>query len=181
MEIELRRYQEQDAGCLLEAARESSAEVYPWLPWCHPVLTIEEVSDWIATQIRAWDAGTAFELAIWNETGRYLGGCGVNLVNPVHKVANLGYWVRSSDVGRGVASRAVTKAARWAFGHTDLHRLEILCSTANTASQRVAEKAGATREGILRSRLHLHGRQHDAVVYSIVPPAISDDPRLKLF
>jgi RimJ/RimL family protein N-acetyltransferase len=37
----------------------------------------------------------------------------------------------------------------------------------NLASQRVAEKAGATREGILRGRLILHDVAHDAVMFSL--------------
>jgi ribosomal-protein-serine acetyltransferase len=171
MEIELRRYQRADAGPLLEAAHESSAEVYPWLPWCHLDLQMSEVADWLEDQVRAWDEKTAFEFAIWARDGRFLGGCGVNLLNSFHQVANLGYWVRTSAVGRGVASQAVRKAAAWAFENTDLQRLEILCSTRNHASQRVAEKAGALREGVARSRLRIHEQQHDAVVYSLVRDA----------
>jgi len=57
---------------------------------------------------------------------------------------------------------------RWGFEHTDLTRLEIIVAAGNLASQRVAEKAGATREGTLRSRLILHGACLDAAVYSFV-------------
>jgi ribosomal-protein-serine acetyltransferase len=36
-------------------------------------------------------------------------------------------------------------------------------------SQRVAEKSGALREGVLRNRLLLHGKIHDAAMYSLTP------------
>ena len=57
---------------------------------------------------------------------------------------------------------------RWAFENTNLNRVEIVASTMNFASLRVAEKAGAVREGVLRRRLLLHGVTHDAMVFSFV-------------
>lgn len=56
----------------------------------------------------------------------------------------------------------------WASENTELERLEILVSTPNAASVRVAEKAGAVREGVLRARLHVNGHAHDAFVFSFV-------------
>ena len=70
--------------------------------------------------------------------------------------------------GHGVAVCAVGLPADYAFQETDLVRLEILCAFANVRSQRVAEKVGAVREGVLRDRLLLHDTPHDAVMFSIV-------------
>jgi RimJ/RimL family protein N-acetyltransferase len=58
--------------------------------------------------------------------------------------------------------------ADWAFANTNLERLEIVVAVGNGRSERVAEKAGASREGTMRSRLYIHDRPHDAVMYSIV-------------
>jgi RimJ/RimL family protein N-acetyltransferase len=63
-----------------------------------------------------------------------------------------------------VAARLV---AEYAFRETDLIRLEIVCAVANTRSQRVAEKVGAVREGMLRSR-RLSSGPSDAAMYSLV-------------
>jgi RimJ/RimL family protein N-acetyltransferase len=63
--------------------------------------------------------------------------------------------------------------ADFAFRETDLLRLEIVCALGNVASQRVAERAGAVREGVLRHRLLLHGEPVDAVMYSLVRPTRS--------
>ena len=76
--------------------------------------------------------------------------------------------MRTSAAGHGVARTAVTQVAAWAYAHTDLMRLEIIAATGNVASQRVAEHAGARREGVLRSRLFVRGQFQDAVVFSIV-------------
>ena len=50
-----------------------------------------------------------------------------------------------------------------------MNRLEILAAVDNIASQRVAEKAGAIREGIMRNRLVIHGKLYDAVMFSLIP------------
>ena len=51
----------------------------------------------------------------------------------------------------------------------ELERIEIIMSTSNEKSRRVAEKTGARFEGTLRNRLRLHQKLHDAHVYSIIP------------
>lgn len=55
------------------------------------------------------------------------------------KCANLGYWVRTSATGSGVAPIAVRQAATRAFSTTELHRLEIVVAVKNVRSIRVAE------------------------------------------
>lgn len=67
-----------------------------------------------------------------------------------------------------MATAATRLLARWGFAHTKLNRLELIISTKNLASLRVATKAGAVREGTLRSRLLLHGETHDAEVFSFI-------------
>jgi len=169
-DVAIRPYQETDAPALYEAARESIGDVYAWLPWCHSSYTLEEARDWTKTRPRLFDEGAEYNFVIVDAERRFLGGCGLNQINRVHRFANLGYWVRSSAAGQGVAPTAVRRLAAFAFGSTDLVRLEIVCAVGNVRSQRAAEKGGATREGMLRQRLLIHGRRHDAVMYSIVRP-----------
>lgn len=164
----IRPYAATDASALHEAARESVADVHPWLPWCHSEYRLEDAETWIKSRVEAFTNRTEFSFLIEDENGRFLGGCGLNHISELHRLANLGYWVRTSAAGQGVASHAVQTLAQWAFANTNLERLEIVVAIGNTRSQRVAEKAGAHREGILRSRLFIHDRPHDAVLYSIV-------------
>jgi len=167
-EVRIRRYQLDDAADLFEAARESVADVYPWLSWCHPDYSIEEAEEWVTFQAQAFERGAEYEFVITDGTGRYLGGCGLNHVNINDRVANLGYWVRTGETGHGAAQQAVRNVVEFAFSKTNLERLEIVCAVENRASQRVAEKSGAVREGVARGRIYLHGKAHDAVVYSIL-------------
>jgi RimJ/RimL family protein N-acetyltransferase len=138
--------------------------------WCHAGYSVEEARSWVLAQEAAAETGTAYEFAILGDGGRYLGGCGLNQINPLHCLANLGYWVRSSAMGQGVAPAAVRLAADYAWRETDLERLEIVCAVGNVRSQRVAEKAGAVREAVLRSRMQVPGGRSDAVIYCLLRP-----------
>jgi len=55
------------------------------------------------------------------------------------------------------------------FEQLNLIRAEIVVAVGNTASLRVAEKAGARREGILRNRMVVREMVYDAVIYSLIP------------
>lgn len=164
----IRGYDPADGAAFLEAALESVPEVSPWLPWCHAGYSRANADDWVASQALLFAEGVRYEFAIVDGRGRFLGGCGINQIDPEHRRANVGYWVRTSAAQKGVATAAVTQVARFAFAETDLVRLEILCAVDNRASQRVAEKAGAVREGVLRERLLVHGVHQDAVIYAIL-------------
>ena len=171
MSCRIRPYQPDDAEALWQAVQESVAEVQPWLSWCHPAYSKAAAEEWATRQARLAAAGSReLAFAIVGPDGRFLGGCGVNQINEVHRFGNLGYWVRTSATGHGVASEAVRQTAEHVFRHTDLVRLEIVCAVDNLRSPRVAARAGALREGVLRSRLELHGRWVDAVMFSLVRP-----------
>jgi ribosomal-protein-serine acetyltransferase len=167
----VRFYQKEDVGAIHAAALESVAEVYPWMAWCHARYTLDEAREWVMLQIELARQRRAFEFVIVGDGGRLLGGCGINQINAMNRFANLGYWVRTSAAGHGVAPAAVREVAAYAFRATDLNRLEIVVALGNTRSQRVAEKVGALREGVLRSRVLLPTGPSDAVMFSLVRPA----------
>ena len=168
--VRIRPFEESDAAELTAAALESVTEMMPWMPWCHPGYLESDSVAWIHATIEGHEAGTMHEFAILDEVGRYAGGCGISQINRQTGVANLGYWVRTSATGRGIAPVAVRQLAAWAFQNTPLHRLEIVVAVANLRSQRVAEKAGAHRDAVLRKRVLVHGQPSDAVLYSILRP-----------
>lgn len=167
-EIRLRRYRSDDAEAVYAAAIESVAEIHPWLPWCHPGYTLAESRIWVDHCGIAWERGSELNFVITDAEDRWLGSCGLNQIREEHGIANLGYWVRTSAAGRGVATAAVRRLAKYAFAETALSRLEIVIAEGNEASARVAEKSGAVREGVSHDRLRLHGRPRDAVVYALL-------------
>jgi RimJ/RimL family protein N-acetyltransferase len=162
-----------DAQRVYEAVRESIAEVSPWAPWCRPEYSLEDARTWLASLPEAWAKGTDYDFAVVHpHDGAWLGGCGLNQFNHVHHFGNLGYWTRTSRTGRGIATAAVRLLARFGFEALKLKRIEIVAAVGNQASQQVAEKAGATREGVLRSRHVVRDKVYDAVMFSLLPQDI---------
>lgn len=166
--IGIRPYRATDVDPIYEAARESVAEIGPWMPWCHGGYSRDDTIAWVEGRPVAWESETEFSFVIEGEGGRLLGCCGLNRFDRPNGTANLGYWVRTSATRQGVATAAVGLLRAWAFANTDFHRLEILSAVHNVASQRVARKSGAEFEGVLKQRLVLHGRRHDAALYSLL-------------
>jgi RimJ/RimL family protein N-acetyltransferase len=152
------------------AIQESIQELSPFMPWCHADYSIEDQKTWIELCTKNWDERNEFNFAITDSRdGTYLGGCGLNHINLIDQIANLGYWVRSNQVNRGIATAATLLLAQFGFNELKLNRIEIVVAVENKASQRVAEKAGALKEGVMRNRLFLHNKAHDAVIFSLIP------------
>lgn len=168
--IKLRRVSPSDAESLFEAVSESFREVSLWMPWCSADYTLEESKLWCESRDDAWKKGTEYDFVITEKTNNFpLGVCGLNYINIEERFANIGYWVRTSKTRQGIATAAARLIAEFGFDKLNLHRMEIVVAASNIHSQRVAEKAGAFREGLLRQRLFLHGQILDAFMYSLVP------------
>lgn len=70
--------------------------------------------------------------------------------------------------GRGTGTRAQRDLVRYLFAHTTAHRIQATTETGNVAEQRALEKAGFTREGVLRGTGWRDGEWRDGVMYSIL-------------
>jgi RimJ/RimL family protein N-acetyltransferase len=125
---------------------------------------------WFRTLPEAHASGTSLNLAVADaKTGAPLGGVSLLRFAWEDRRAEIGFWVAREVRGRGIATRAVRLIARWAFEALDLARVELVAEEANVASQRVAERAGFTREGVLRSYLENRGRRANYVLFSLLP------------
>ncbi|MFC9438280.1 GNAT family N-acetyltransferase [Nocardia sp. NPDC057030] len=110
------------------------------------------------------------------------GGCSVYDIDLDQQRAGVGYWLAPPARGRGAATRTVRLLAKWAFDALGIARLELTCSPDNLASQRVAERAGFVREGVLRSHMRAQHGRRDSVLFSLLPgdlgaPDRPDHPR----
>jgi ribosomal-protein-serine acetyltransferase len=167
--IVLRPARPEEAKAMLEALEESKGEVPVWLPETDG-LELQGARQFIATWPKMRQERSAFHFGIFDpQTGGLLGGCGLTQINMRHHICNAYYWVRTSATGRGIASRAARLMARFAFDELHMQRMEIVAEVENLPSIRAAEKAGATREGVLRSRLNNRGQPRDAVMFSLIP------------
>ncbi len=164
--ISLRRPVDADAAPLCAAVLASLPELTPFMPWATAAFDDAAALEWI----RGEREPDEVQYLIVGDDGEVAGGCGLNLFNQVNRFANLGYWLRSDRTGRGWATRATVLLAHHGLTRLGLERVEIMMAIENEASRRVAERARATFEGTLRHRFLLHGRYHDAHLYSLIRP-----------
>jgi RimJ/RimL family protein N-acetyltransferase len=168
--ILLRPPQTSDAPAILGAVRESLPELQPWMDWATGAYNEASAIRWLEYVQLAWAHSSACHFAIIEPlSGQYIGGCGVDGINEKYRFCNLGYWVRTSRTGQGIASRAVRLVGKFAFENLGLIRAEIVIAADNLASQRAAQKAGAHYEGILKNRMVVRTDVFDAVMYSLSP------------
>jgi RimJ/RimL family protein N-acetyltransferase len=165
--VRLRPWREIDVPAQLEAFSDPEFERFSdWAPH-----TEAEAHAYLAEQEQARRAAQQIEFALVepHDDNVVLGGASLNNVSLELERAAIGYWLAPHARGRGVATRAVRLISRWAFEDLRLCRLELTCGPDNGASQRVAERCGFTREGVLRSHIPFKGTRRDSVVFSLLP------------
>jgi ribosomal-protein-serine acetyltransferase len=168
--IHMRPFHFADAPGLGDAVHESLADVKPWMSWAFDGYSQKDAADFIALTRAGWEEGRLYGFAITDAVdGGILGGCSLSHIHPVYHFCNLGYWVRTSRRGLGIAGRAARLSARFALETLGLVRVEVVVALGNQASLRVAEKIGVHREGVLRNRIIVRESVHDAVMFSFVP------------
>jgi RimJ/RimL family protein N-acetyltransferase len=89
----------------------------------------------------------------------------------------VGYWLRPEARGRGAATIAVRLVARWAFATLGIQRLSLTTAPENVPSRRVAERAGFTAEGLLRSWLPTTRGRRDCLMFSLLPADFEPESR----
>ncbi len=121
-------------------------------------------------------AGTAAPFAIVSseDRDRLLGSISLMRLAWEHLRAEVGYWLAAEARCQGHTTRAVRLICAWAFRSLGLERIDLLAATGNVPSQRVAERAGFTREAVLRSYMRGRDGQLDMVAFGL----LADEARL---
>jgi RimJ/RimL family protein N-acetyltransferase len=112
-------------------------------------------------------SGRLFPLLIVDRT-TIVGGASLTNYDSFRDRVEIGYWLLAEGRGRGIATRVARALAMHAF-HVGLRRVEAVVRPENTASIRVLERAGFTREGLMRSLLRHGDGRADAILYSLLP------------
>jgi RimJ/RimL family protein N-acetyltransferase len=164
--IGLREKAEADIPALVAAVQDPLIPRYTRVPSPYGD---RQAREFLVEQRRRREAGTELSLLVVDPDGDDLLGSVGARVDQDGSRAEIGYWVAREARGRGVASRAVVLLGAWLFEALGLARLQIHTETDNVASQRVAERAGFTREGVLRSYELIEGRPIDVTMFGALP------------
>jgi RimJ/RimL family protein N-acetyltransferase len=161
-DLALREWTEDDVDAIVEGCNDP--EVAYWIPAIPHPYTREDALAFVRGEVVPDEHSLAIVLG-----DEVVGGMGLG-VNAHDYRGRLGYWMAARGRGRGTCTRALRLLSRHALGELGLQRLELLTDPENTASQRVAEKVGYRREGVLRAHLrHPDGRIRDSVLFSLLP------------
>lgn len=163
--VVVRLPRDNDAAAVVEHSQHLDLQATYWLPVpvpCSP----EDAQD----RIREFKAGFSghfgFTLVISTPTNddAFLGIIMLGLHSA--EIGEVSYGVAPDYRNQGLATRALKLMTGWACSNLALMRIALRIGVPNLASQRVAEKAGFVREGIVRTRVPSTGKEYDDVVYA---------------
>jgi RimJ/RimL family protein N-acetyltransferase len=162
----LRLPAEADVPALVEACQDPAVRRYTTVPSPYRPEHAREF-------MRMSEGGAAGGLEIHlvtvdAESGEVLGTIGTRRHGSDAGCWDIGYLLAPAARGRGAATRAVLLLARFAFDSLGAERIEIIVEPGNEASLRVAERAGFSREGVLRRYRPVRDVRRDMVMYSLL-------------
>ena len=168
----MRCWEPRDAPLLKEAVDSSLEHLRPWLPWAHDDPQPLEAKVELLRGFRGrFDLGQEFVYAIFSpDESETVGGTGLH-TRAGAGAFEIGYWIRASRAGEGLATEATAAVTKVGFEVAGAERIEIRVDPANEASLAIPRKLGYVEEGTLRRVLHGQDgtpRQRDAVVFALL-------------
>ncbi|GAA3814310.1 GNAT family N-acetyltransferase [Streptomyces chiangmaiensis] len=161
----LRTVGAQDADAVYAAAQDPDIQRWTTIP--SPYL--REHAEGFVGQMApdGWADGSMFTFGVFLPSGTLVGMLGLTMRSP--GVAEVGFWTAEEHRGNGYITEATLGASRWAFIHLSVDRMEWRAEVGNAGSRAVAERAGFTIEGVLRSAINNKGVRRDCWVGSLLP------------
>jgi RimJ/RimL family protein N-acetyltransferase len=175
----IRCWEPGDARRLKDAIDSSLDQLRPWMPWARS--EPQELSEKVALLRRfrgQFDLGTDFVMGMFDADEKIVvGGTGLHKRRSADAL-EIGYWIRASHVGRGLATESTASLTRVAFELCDVDRVEIRVDPANEASIAIPRKLGFAEEGMLRRRLppDEEGVPRDVIVFSLFRDGFAGSP-----
>lgn len=163
----LRPWRDDDLPALVETGRDPDVTRWMGLPRQYRE---SDARGYLSSRYDGVHAGVRAPFAIVASGGdALLGSIALSHFNWAQRRGEVGYWLGRAARGQGHATRAVRLICDWGFAALGLERIELQAAVGNPASQRVAERAGFTREAIMRSRwATFEGERHDMVCFGLL-------------
>lgn len=176
----LRCWEPRDAPLLKEAVDSSLEHLRPWMPWAHADPQPLEAKVELLRGFRGrFDLGQDFVYALLSrDEAEVAGGTGLH-PRVGEGAVEIGYWLRASRVGQGLATESTAALTRVAIEVCGIDRVEIRVDPANETSLAIPRKLGFVQEGTLRRRLHGPDGaplRRDAVVFALLREELADTP-----
>lgn len=129
-----------------------------------------DTAAFLRESMQAWREDRAWDYSIrWKDDPlRHVGNVSFWTVSKLGKIVEIGYWVRSDETSKGICTEAVDRILKETFDGLGYHKAVLRIAVGNVASDRVAQKLGFTREGILREELLIRGNWVDHSHWSLL-------------
>ena len=144
------------------------------IPYPYPEGAAEE---WLAEHAEFVRCGQAAVFAVCQknpqtssgseESGQLIGTVGLAIASVDHH-AEIGYWFGRDYWGQGFGTEAVIAVLDYGFENLGLNRIFAQHIARNRASGRVLEKAGFSKEGVLRQHARKWGVFEDVICYGML-------------
>ena len=166
----LRRFTKRDVDNVADAVLSSLPELEKYLPWAHGGYSRDDAAAYIRDSIQSWKERKAFDFSIRlrSDPDTHLGNISIWHVSRLARTGEIGYWIRTDRTTNGIATEATEALMRLGFDLLAMHKIVLRIAVGNRASERVAEKLGFVREGVLREELLIRGTWTDHTLYSIL-------------
>jgi RimJ/RimL family protein N-acetyltransferase len=174
--VVVRCWEPRDAPLLKEAVDTSIDHLLPWMPWARDEpQTVEEKVELLRGFRGRFDLGHDFVYGIFSrDESEAVGGTGLH-TRVGEDAYEIGYWIRASRAGEGLATETSAAVTRAAFELTAIERIEIRVDPANERSRAIPRKLGYTEEATLRHRLH-YPEPRDVVLYTLFRAEFPSSP-----
>jgi len=158
---------------LWEAIQASRDELRPWLPFADQAP--DDLRVWLTGAEARWLTRDTLGCAVLDrETGRIAGNIGLMARDWEIGYFEIGYWLRTSAVGKGLMTEAARLITDFAFDHLWANRVEIRCDARNERSAAVPRRLGFTQEAHLRwNGTFVDETVRDTLIFAL----IGTDPR----
>ncbi|QJT02094.1 GNAT family N-acetyltransferase [Streptomyces asoensis] len=161
----LRPLDPQDADAVYTAAQDPDIQRWTTIPSPYLPEHARSFTELLAPE--GWASGSMFTFGVFLPDGALTGVLSLTMRSP--GTAEVGFWAAKEHRGHGYTTEATLTAARWAFTTLPVDRVEWRAEIGNTASRAVAENAGFTLEGTLRSAIANKGVRRDCWLASLLP------------
>jgi RimJ/RimL family protein N-acetyltransferase len=166
--VRVRGWRPEDLWARVEAWRDPSLMRFMLQP-APAVPSVEEAAAWVDVRERRRRQGEALFLVVAAVADdRACGSVWLWNVDVPNRRGEVGYWLLREARGRGLATRAVRLLCAYAYERLRLERLELFTLPGNAASERVAERAGFQREGVLRAYRRAPSGRADVTAFSLL-------------
>jgi RimJ/RimL family protein N-acetyltransferase len=171
--ISLRPFTDMDFPAICEACNDP--EIQRWLPLPSPY-DLKDAQFFVNEfAVKAQSSGTGIVFAV-EVNYQLVGAIDISGATWSNRVCGIGYWAVPSHRGNGYMTSALELLSNWVIQEQGFQRIEVFVGIENYASQKIAERAGFTREGISRNKAVIRGRRIDVILYSKIPADLDHKP-----